>query len=249
VCGADYGGAAGWPAQPKLVPVVLAWSHGGAHVEVEGSWDNWTARQPLRHTGKDWTIIKLLPPGVYQYKFIVDGEWRYDFNQPAMHDEMANVNNVVEVQEYAPENLDNVSGFDPPPSPPSSYISAPPLPDDFAKEPPLAPPHLQLTLLNVPPAEGSASLPRPQHVVLGHAYLQRGQGAAALVVGTTHRYRGKYVTSVLYKPSHRRRRPNNAAEGAGGGGGEGGGMGMAAAAAAAHQHHQQQQQQQLFPAH
>jgi len=203
-------------------------------VEVEGSFDNWTTRQPLQHTGKDWTIIKLLPPGVYQvrgegesrslvglaavlamrcgrllfqdhlllcttspetssqpptlprlrkplhintkqYKFIVDGDWRYDPNQPAMYDEMSNVNNVIEVQEYVPENLDNVSGFEPPPSPPSSYANPAPAAEDYAKEPPLMPPHLQLTLLNVPPADSGASLPRPQHVILGHLYLQRGQ--------------------------------------------------------------------------
>jgi hypothetical protein len=154
---------------------VHAGSHGGNHVEVEGSFDNWTTRQPLQHTGKDWTIIKLLPPGVYQYKFIVDGDWRYDPNQPAMYDEMSNVNNVIEVQEYVPENLDNVSGFEPPPSPPSSYANAPPAAEDYAKEPPVMPPHLQLTLLNVPPADSGASLPRPQHVILGHLYLQRGQ--------------------------------------------------------------------------
>ncbi|GBF94195.1 hypothetical protein Rsub_06465 [Raphidocelis subcapitata] len=208
---ADFVGAAGWPAQPKLVPVVIVWSHGGSHVEVEGSFDNWTTRQPLQYTGKDWTIIKLLPPGVYQYKFIVDGEWRHDPNQPAMYDEMANVNNVIEVQEYAPENLDNVSGFDPPPSPPSSYCNPPPAAEDYAKEPPLMPPHLQLTLLNVPAAEAGASLPRPQHVILGHLYLQRGQSTNALVVGTTHRYKGKYITSVLYKPRPGRRRDEAAA--------------------------------------
>ena len=33
-----------------------------------------------------------------QYKFIVDGEWKYDPNQPAMFDEMGNVNNVIEVR-------------------------------------------------------------------------------------------------------------------------------------------------------
>jgi hypothetical protein len=35
-------------------------------VEVEGSWDNWTSRTPLLRNGKDFTLIKLLPPGVYQ---------------------------------------------------------------------------------------------------------------------------------------------------------------------------------------
>ncbi len=38
-----------------------------------------------------------------------------------------------------------------------------PTPEDYAKEPPAMPPHLQLTLLNVPPAlDATASLPRPQ---------------------------------------------------------------------------------------
>ena len=40
--------------------------HGGNHVEVEGSFDNWTMRQPMQRSGKDFTIVKLLPPGVYQ---------------------------------------------------------------------------------------------------------------------------------------------------------------------------------------
>jgi len=206
----EFVGAAGWPAQPKLVPVVITWGHGGEHVEVEGSWDNWTTRQPLTRTGKDFIIIKLLPPGVYQFKFIVDGDWKYDPNQKAMYDEMGNINNTIEVQEYVPENLENVSGFDPPPSPTASYNNPHPMAEDYAKEPPVMPPHLQLTLLNVPAVTDSqACLPRPQHVILNHVYLQRGQNVNALVVGTTHRYKSKYITSVLYKPkpaSHTRTR-------------------------------------------
>lgn len=42
--------------------------------------------------------------------------------QPAMFDEMGNVNNMIEVHEYMPENLDSLSGFEPPPSPPSRYL-------------------------------------------------------------------------------------------------------------------------------
>lgn len=44
-----------------------------------------------------------------------------------MYDEMGNVNNVLEVQEYVPEKLDSLSGFLPPPSPPSSYNQVAPL--------------------------------------------------------------------------------------------------------------------------
>lgn len=200
----DYAGLSAWPAQPKLVPVVFGWSHGGNHVEVEGSFDNWTQRHRLQMTGKDFSIVKLLQPGVYQYKFIVDGEWKYDPNSKAMYDEMGNVNNVIEVQEYVSENLDGVQCFDPPPSPPSSYNNPPPVADDYVKEPPAMPPHLQLTLLNVPTAPDSqAALPRPQHVILNHLYIQRGQNLNALVVGTTHRYKSKYITTVLYKPKSR----------------------------------------------
>lgn len=152
----------------------LAGSHGGNSVQVEGSFDNWTKRLTLERSNKDFTIIKLLSPGVYQFKFIVDGEWRYDPNQPAMYDEIGNVNNVIEVQEYLPENLDGLTGFEPPPSPDASYDNAAPHADDFNRDPPVMPAHLNLTLLNVPPAmDAQAVLPRPQHVILNHSYVQR----------------------------------------------------------------------------
>ena len=38
-----------------------------------------------------------------------------------MYDELGNMNNVLEVQEYIPENLESLSSFDPPPSPVSRY--------------------------------------------------------------------------------------------------------------------------------
>lgn len=68
------------------------------------------------------------------------------------------------------------------------------------------PPHLQLTLLNVPSVgDEQESLPRPQHVILNHLYCQRNSRSInATVVGTTHRYKSKYVTTVMYKPKRRR---------------------------------------------
>jgi len=58
-----------------------------------------------------------------QYKFIVDGEWKYAADQTVMYDEQGNVNNVLEVQEYVPENLESLSSFDPPASPVSRRVS------------------------------------------------------------------------------------------------------------------------------
>mmetsp|Transcript_1125 Transcript_1125/g.1995 ORF Transcript_1125/g.1995 Transcript_1125/m.1995 type:complete len:266 (+) Transcript_1125:402-1199(+) len=199
----------GTTPQMTLIPTVITWSHGGNVVEVQGSFDNWSTRQPLHRHGKDLTLVKMLLPGVYQYKFIVDGEWKYAPDQPAMYDEMGNVNNVLEVQEYIPENLDSLSGFQPPASPPSSYNQMLPPPDDYAKEPPAVPPQLLLTLLNAPPNPDAPSLlPRPQHVILNHTYCEKSKNVwGTRVLGTTHRYRSKYVTVVMYKPEKAAHRP------------------------------------------
>ncbi|DBB09495.1 TPA: hypothetical protein ACH3X3_008055 [Trebouxia sp. C0006] len=195
---------AGWPSQPRLVPTKILWTNGGNSVEVEGSFDNWTTRHSLQRSGKDFTLVKLLAPGVYQFRFIVDGVWKWAEDEPAVRDDEGNYINVMEVHEYVPENLESLSGFEPPASPPSSYSNPMPTPDDYAKEPPVMPPHLQLTLLNVPPTtDAAAPLPRPQHVVLNHLYCQRTSQGNGLIVGTTHRYRSKYVTTVMYKPTRR----------------------------------------------
>jgi hypothetical protein len=142
---------------------------------VEGSFDDWTTRTALQKDGSgSFTIVKLLSPGVYQYKFIVDDQWQYDPGQPAMYDDCNNVNNVIEVQEYAPENLDSLTVFDLPPSPDASYGRPEVTTDCDQKEPPSTPAHLHLTLLNVPPAlDAQAVLPRPLHVILNHAYVHR----------------------------------------------------------------------------
>ena len=65
------------------------------------------------------------------------------------------------------------------------------------------PKHLNLTLLNVPPTfEAPTVLPRPQHVILNHVYEERApRNVDALVLGTTFRYRSKFITTVVYKPS------------------------------------------------
>eukprot|EP00873_Tetraselmis_striata_P010812 jgi/Tetstr1/431076/TSEL_020793.t1 len=191
------------PAEPNKLPIVLTWAGGGTNVELQGSFDNWHSRQPMQQTHAGHTLVKLLTPGVYQYKFIVDGEWRYAADQPAIMDEMGNVNNVVEVHEYEPDLPGNISGFDGLPSPPASYTCPALEREDFAKDPPLQPPHLQLTLLNLPAAqEWPSCLPRPQHVVLNHFYSQRSTAVQACVLGTTTRYKSKYITTVLYKPMH-----------------------------------------------
>lgn len=63
-----------------------------------------------------------------------------------------------------------------------------------------------MTLLNVRTTnmEIQPPMPRPQHGVLNHLYMQKGKSSPSVVaLGTTHRYMAKYVTVVLYKSLQR----------------------------------------------
>ncbi|CAI0440259.1 unnamed protein product [Linum tenue] len=106
-------------------------------------------------------------------------------------------------QDYVPEDLESISSFEPPQSPEASYNNSHLGNEDFSKEPPFVPPHLQMTLLNLPSTY--MEIPsRPQHVVLNHLYMQKGRNSPAVVaLGSTHRFVAKYVTVVLYKSLQR----------------------------------------------
>ncbi|KAJ0981934.1 hypothetical protein J5N97_010189 [Dioscorea zingiberensis] len=80
------------------IPTMFTWSNGGKEVAVEGSWDDWKTKKALQKSGKDFTIIKVLPPGVYQYRFMVDGEWRHAPDVPWMIHETGNVYNIMDLQ-------------------------------------------------------------------------------------------------------------------------------------------------------
>lgn len=54
---------------------------GHAHkVAVAGSFSNWDEEPiPLQRTDNgSWKATVLLPPGRYEYRFLVDGQWRDD---------------------------------------------------------------------------------------------------------------------------------------------------------------------------
>ncbi|XP_009414222.2 SNF1-related protein kinase regulatory subunit beta-1-like [Musa acuminata AAA Group] len=186
----------------KGIPTLITWNRGGNVVLVEGSWDDWTSRKHLQRSGKDHAILMVLPSGVYRYKFIVDGQLKYIPDLPFVSDEMGNITNLLDVHDYVPENVESNSEFDLPPSPDSSYSWS--LTDeDFAKEPPLVPSQLHLTVLGMQNTDEEAS-PKPQHVVLNHLFIEKGSSSQSMVaLGLSHRFQSKYVTVVLYKPVRR----------------------------------------------
>lgn len=54
-------------------------------------------RKSLQRSGKDHSVLLVLPSGIYRYKFIVDGEPRYIPDLPFIADEMGHVCNLLDV--------------------------------------------------------------------------------------------------------------------------------------------------------
>uniref|UniRef100_A0AC35TG74 AMPKBI domain-containing protein n=1 Tax=Rhabditophanes sp. KR3021 TaxID=114890 RepID=A0AC35TG74_9BILA len=67
--------------------------------------------------------------------------------------------------------------------------------------PPVLPPHLLQVILNkdTPVQCDPNVLPEPHHVMLNHLYALSIKDGV-MVLSATHRYRKKYVTTLLYKP-------------------------------------------------
>lgn len=83
----------------KICTAEFMWPWGGDKVAVAGSWNNWTPvpmiYDRISCTYRIW--VPNVPRGRISYKFIMDGEWRYDGQKPITRDEFGNVNNVIEL--------------------------------------------------------------------------------------------------------------------------------------------------------
>ncbi len=72
---------------------------GAKHVQVAGDFNIWNPHEGNmnRDEGGIWSVTLPVPPGRYNYKFIVDGDWMADPNNPDFEkDERGNINSVVE---------------------------------------------------------------------------------------------------------------------------------------------------------
>ncbi|HOO55533.1 MAG TPA: glycogen-binding domain-containing protein [bacterium] len=69
-------------------------------VAVVGSFNNWdTEKHPLKKDAKGvWKKAVMLEPGAYEYKFLVDGDWRLDPNcETVVPNPHGTGNNIVKV--------------------------------------------------------------------------------------------------------------------------------------------------------
>ncbi|KAF7044787.1 hypothetical protein CFC21_053971 [Triticum aestivum] len=97
------GGGVGVSAGGPLVHTRFVWPHGGKRVFLSGSFTRWSEHLPMSPVEGCPTVFQAicsLPPGIYQYKFNVDGQWRHDEGQPTITGEYGVVNTLYLTREF-----------------------------------------------------------------------------------------------------------------------------------------------------
>ena len=204
------------PPEDERVPVMFKWTHGGQRVYVTGTFNNWaTEGIPMVRSGQEFYQIVDVPKGVHEYKFLVDGEWKFSHEQPVLQDTSGNVNNVVDIQfyekyepvplkdpldvvefeeaEFKNETIDPVQTSEPP--------SAPPL---LVRLPQLGLPchqraeSIKLLSSNVPPQQVNIPLFSVSGHVLHDAAVSYSQlSSEAVACASSIRFAQKFSTNVL----------------------------------------------------
>jgi hypothetical protein len=116
----------------EKVPTVFKWTGGGTEVFVTGTFNEWKGKFALTqqfdnthdevlfdedgnvatqqnnsNKKKEFSLVMDILPGIYQYKFIVDGEWQLNEDSPSILTQGV-VNNIVEVKAAVFEDTRNV---------------------------------------------------------------------------------------------------------------------------------------------
>ncbi|XP_075224803.1 5'-AMP-activated protein kinase subunit beta-1 [Lycorma delicatula] len=194
----------GTKVNEKALPTVFKWEGGGKNVLISGTFSNWKTIPMVKSHGDFVTIIDL-PEGEHQYKFFVDGEWKHDPSVRIIDNGMGSKNNLVTVKKSDFEvfqalamDSESISS-----NQQTEYSQEIPQirPWEKPSGPPILPPHLLQVILNkdTPLSCEPTLLPEPNHVMLNHLYALSIKDGV-MVLSATHRYRKKYVTTLLYKP-------------------------------------------------
>ncbi|XP_042457550.1 sucrose nonfermenting 4-like protein isoform X2 [Zingiber officinale] len=88
-----------------LSPTRFVWPYGGRRVFVTGSFTGWSEHVPMSPVEGCPTVFQVicrLSPGLHQYKFYVDGEWRHDEHQPFVTGNYGLVNTIYILPEANP---------------------------------------------------------------------------------------------------------------------------------------------------
>lgn len=212
--------------QERTLPAVIRWHEPCKNVHVLSSHDNWSTRHNMvldkadrkSHTKSDnvYLTILNLSEGDYQYRYIVDGVERFNPREKSVTDEKGRTNNVIRVRhadfeafdallydsESQKADSDSEYGQVEPRMMSSMEAMRP------RNQPPSLPNHLHHKILLNQDTSISCDpslLQEPNASQLNHLYALSIR-EDTLALSATHRFRGRFVTTLLYKPTEPSRR-------------------------------------------
>jgi len=208
--------------QVPVIPVLFKWQESVmdhySGVYLSGNFNKW-GRLPMKFCDNEYIESVDLTPGTYEFKFFVDGEWKHDPKLNNIPNKLGGFNNVIMVTKddsslciSCTEGVEGGAartfnykdlGEEDQKYSDDGFTSE--VPDmgmyNNAGPPPQLPVQLSRGILNseTDQSKDPTLLPEPQHVLLNHLYALTVRDGV-MVLGATHRYKRKYVTTMLYKP-------------------------------------------------
>ena len=76
------------------------WKDDGHVVYVTGSFCNWSQKFLMNKVNNRFELNIDLIRGFYQYKFIIDGIWKFSKHNPTCSDGKGNINNIIDTTQY-----------------------------------------------------------------------------------------------------------------------------------------------------
>lgn len=97
--------------KPPRIATVFRWDGNGKSVYLTGSFCDWhqifemeKCEDPINKNNNKFYLTLFLPRGLYQYKFIIDNQWRCNSNFPTCSDKNGNINNVIDLTKQRKED-------------------------------------------------------------------------------------------------------------------------------------------------
>ena len=78
-----------------LEPNEVSINHLYNDIYVAGSFNNWQKIKMYKKSSKKYHCKMILPPGIYEYKFIINGIWKYNKNLPFYKNKDGYINNKL----------------------------------------------------------------------------------------------------------------------------------------------------------
>lgn len=102
---------------PELIPIYFEYINPAAHtVCIAGTFNQWRPEAKLMHPagGGRWMKETALAPGVYEYCYVVDGQWMPDPNaEESVPNPYGGMNSILRVISPTESNQPNEEGVAP----------------------------------------------------------------------------------------------------------------------------------------